>query len=274
MRIYIFLFLIAIYTLSLKSQTKGSVIDGKDNYPLSGVNIYMQRDSVGIGITDETGYFNVANIEKFAGNDTIVFSYIGYLSLKLSLKDLQYLGYRVLMYAHSQQLPEVSINGVRGRIFLDCEPLRDLPEAVCSSGSFVQDGKIYVISGDEITPTASGFLSKKMFIYDIATDTWTESLRKFTQRTGHRAHYYRGKVFVVGGKYNSINHKLEYTVPQIEIYDLDKDTLYVDRVNPHQAVDPATFIYDDCLYMMGGTVQKNKFSSKVHMLDLKNRSVV
>lgn len=107
MRIYIFLFLIAIYTLSLKSQTKGSVIDGKDNYPLSGVNIYMQRDSVGIGITDETGYFNVANIEKFAGNDTIVFSYIGYLSLKLSLKDLQYLGYRVLMYAHSQQLPEV-----------------------------------------------------------------------------------------------------------------------------------------------------------------------
>lgn len=62
-----FLFLIAIYTLSLKSQTKGSVIDGKDNYPLSGVNIYMQRDSVGIGITDETGYFNVANIEKFAG---------------------------------------------------------------------------------------------------------------------------------------------------------------------------------------------------------------
>ena len=269
MRIYIFLFLIAIYTLSLKSQTKGSVIDGKDNYPLSGVNIYMQRDSVGIGITDETGYFNVANIEKFAGNDTIVFSYIGYLSLKLSLKDLQYLGYRVLMYAHSQQLPEVSINGVRGRIFLDCEPLRDLPEAVCSSGSFVQDGKIYVISGDEITPTASGFLSKKMFIYDIATDTWTESLRKFTQRTGHRAHYYRGKVFVVGGKYNSINHKLEYTVPQIEIYDLDKDTLYVDRVNPHQAVDPATFIYDDCLYMMGGTVQKNKFSSKVHMLDLK-----
>ena len=52
MRIYIFLFLIAIYTLSLKSQTKGSVIDGKDNYPLSGVNIYMQRDSVGIGITD------------------------------------------------------------------------------------------------------------------------------------------------------------------------------------------------------------------------------
>ncbi|WP_303207051.1 carboxypeptidase-like regulatory domain-containing protein [Bacteroides oleiciplenus] len=269
MRIYVFLFLIAICTFSLKSQTQGEVIDGKSNYPLFGVNIYMQKDSVGIGVTDETGHFSVIDIEKFVENDTIVFSYVGYLSLKLTLKDLQYLGYQVLMYSYSQQLPEVSIKGERGRIFLDYAPLKDLPKAVCSSGSFVQDNKIYIISGDEITPTVSGFLSKKMLIYDIASDTWTESLQKFTRRTGHRAHYYKGKVFVIGGKYNSINHKLEYTVPQIEIYDLDKDTLYVDWVNPHQAVDPATFIYDDCLYVMGGTVKKNKFSSKVHMLDLK-----
>lgn len=269
MRIFIFLFLIAICTLPLKSQTQGSVVDGRDNSPLSGVNIYLQKDSAGIGTTDKTGYFNVAAIKKLTNNDTIVFSYVGYLSLKLTLKDLQYSGYRVLMYAYSQQLPEVSVKGGRGRVFLNCEPLRNLPKAVCSSGSFAQNGKIYVISGDEITPTASGFLSKKMFIYDIATDTWTESLRNFTRRTGHRAHYYKGKVFVVGGKYNSINHKLEYTVPQIEVYDLDNDTLYVDWVNPHQAVDPATFIYDDCLYMMGGTVKENKFSGKVHVLDLK-----
>ena len=270
MRLYTFLFLIVSCTLSLKSQTKGNVIDGKDNYPLSGVNIYLQKDSVGIGVTDEAGHFCITDVEKLAGNDTIIFSYVGYLSLKLTLKDLQYSDYRVIMYAHSQQLPEVSVKGESGRLFLDYEPLKDLPEAVCSSGSFAHDGKIYVISGDEITPAASGFLSRKMFIYDIATDTWTESSRKFTRRTGHRAHYYKGKVFVVGGKYNSINHKLEYTVPQIEIYDLDKDTVYVDWVNPHKAVDPATFIYDDCLYVMGGTVKKKVYSSQIHMLDLKS----
>ena len=52
MRLYMFLFLIVSCTLSLKSQTKGNVIDGKDNYPLSGVNIYLQKNSVGIGVTD------------------------------------------------------------------------------------------------------------------------------------------------------------------------------------------------------------------------------
>lgn len=39
----------------MKSQSQGYVIDGKDNSPLSGVNIYLQKDSVGIGVTDKMG---------------------------------------------------------------------------------------------------------------------------------------------------------------------------------------------------------------------------
>ena len=252
----------------MKSQSQGYVIDGKDNSPLSGVNIYLQKDSVGIGVTDENGHFNIADIENIAGNDTIIFSYVGYLSLKLTLKDLRYSSYRVIMFTYSQQLPEVSVKGERGRIFLSYEPLKDLPVAVVSSGSFFQNGKIYIISGDEKTLATGGTFSDKMYVYDIATDIWTESLQKFARRNGHRAHYYKGRVFIVGGKYLSTNRRLEYTAPQIEIYDLDRDTLYVDWTNPHQTVDPATFIYNNCLYMMGGTIKKNVYSDKVHMLDL------
>lgn len=51
----------------MKSQSQGYVIDGKDNSPLSGVNIYLQKDSVGIGVTDENGHFNIADIENIAG---------------------------------------------------------------------------------------------------------------------------------------------------------------------------------------------------------------
>ena len=58
----------------------------------------------------------------------------------------------------------------------------------------------------------------------------------------------------MGGKYLSTNRRLEYTAPQIEIYDLDRDTLYVDWTNPHQTVDPATFIYNNCLYMIYGAI--------------------
>lgn len=182
----------------MKSQSQGYVIDGKDNSPLSGVNIYLQKDSVGIGVTDKNGYFNIEDVENIAGSDTIVFSYVGYLSLKLTLKDLRYSAYRVTMYTYSQQLPEVSVKGERGRIFLNYEPLKDLPVAVVSSGSFIQNGKIYIVSGDEKTLAPGSSLSDKMYVYDIATDTWTESLQKFARRNGHRAHYYKGKVFIVG----------------------------------------------------------------------------
>lgn len=89
-------------------------------------------------MTDENGHFNIADIENIAGNDTIIFSYVGYLSLKLTLKDLRYSSYRVIMFTYSQQLPEVSVKGERGRIFLSYEPLKDLPVAVVSSGSFFQ----------------------------------------------------------------------------------------------------------------------------------------
>ena len=235
MKIILFLFLLITCSQLVKSQSQGHVIDGKDNSPLSGVNIYLQKDSVGIGVTDENGHFNIADIENIAGNDTIIFSYVGYLSLKLTLKDLRYSSYRVIMFTYSQQLPEVSVKGERGRIFLSYEPLKDLPVAVVSSGSFFQNGKIYIISGDEKTLATGGTLSDKMYVYDIATDIWTESLQKFARRNGHRAHYYKGRVFIVGGKYLSTNRRLEYTAPQIEIYDLDRDCLLYTSPSPRDS---------------------------------------
>ena len=79
MKIIIFLFLIMTCSLPMESQSQGYVIDGKDNSPLSGVNIYLQKDSVGIGVTDENGHFNIEDMENIAGSDTIIFSYVGYL---------------------------------------------------------------------------------------------------------------------------------------------------------------------------------------------------
>lgn len=67
--------------------------------------------------------------------------------------------------------------------------------------------------------TIREYLSERMFIYDIAADTWTESSREFIPRTCHSAHYYKGKAFVVGGKYFSTNRRLEYTEARVEVYD-------------------------------------------------------
>ncbi|MBT9919998.1 Kelch repeat-containing protein [Bacteroides uniformis] len=276
MKLVIVLFMILGCTVISKAQTNGIVIDGENGLPLANVNIYLQKDSVGIGVTDVNGSFQTESFNRNGINDTIVFSYIGYLPVRLTLGELKHLDYRVQMYVHSQQLSEVTIQSEYGRDFADYQSLKPLPRGVHSFASFIKDGKIYVLSGVETwvpsmpTPFRNlEYPSDRMFVYDIATDTWTKSPKRFIPRYCHAAVYDRGKVFIVGGKRLSTNHRLEYTEPRIEIYDIDKDTVYIDEVNPHQASDPITFIYGDCLYVMGGTTKKNKFSDKVHLLDLK-----
>lgn len=276
MRTYILLVLLWGCIPSLRSQIRGYVVDGESNSPLIGVNVYIQKDSVAIGVTDKKGSFHLESLGKVVMNDTIVFSYVGYLPVRLTLKDLKCLAYRVQMYVHSQQLSEVTIQGHYRRDFADYQSLKPLPQGLHSFASFVKDGKIYILSGVKAwapslasPPIRTDYLSDGMFVYDIATDTWTKSPKRFISRYCHAAVYDRGKIFIVGGKRLSTNHRLEYTEPRIEIYDIDKDTVYIDEVNPHQASDPITFIYDDCLYVMGGTTKKNKFSDKVHLLDLK-----
>lgn len=276
MKLVIVLFMILGCTVISKAQTNGIVIDGENGLPLANVNIYLQKDSVGIGVTDVNGSFQTESFNRNGINDTIVFSYIGYLPARLTLGELKHLDYRVQMYVHSQQLSEVTIQSEYGRDFADYQSLKPLPRGVHSFASFIKDGKIYVLSGVETwvpsmpTPFRNlEYPSDRMFVYDIATDTWTKSPKRFIPRYCHAAVYDRGKVFIVGGKRLSTNHRLEYTEPRIEIYDIDKDTVYIDEVNPHQASDPITFIYGDCLYVMGGTTKKNKFSDKVHLLDLK-----
>lgn len=215
-KFYLLLFAIVSCVSLADAQIAGTVVDGKDSRPLGGVNIYLQRDSTGIGITDGAGKFEIAHVGKY------------------------------------------------GRVFLYYKILKSLPRGIHSFCSFMKEGKIYIVSGIE-----DSYVSDEMFVYDIAADMWTESPQKIIPRFCHAAVYYGGKVFIVGGKYLSANCRVEYTEPRIEIYDMNKDTVYVDEVNPHQAADPITFVYDSCLYVMGGTVKKNKYSNKIHVLDLK-----
>ena len=42
----------------------------------------------------------------------------------------------------------------------------------------------------------------------------------------------------------------------VEIYDIHRDTLLTDPVNPHQAASAAAFVYDDKLIVMGGSTYR------------------
>ncbi len=124
----------------------------------------------------------------------------------------------------------------------------------------------------------SGFVyekySNKIYVYDIISNTWTIINKKLRERAYHSALYNDGKIYVMGGKRFSTNRKIEYLDETVEIYDIHRDTLLTDPVNPHQAASAAAFVYDDKLIVMGGSTYRvengwQKYSDKIHMLDLK-----
>ncbi|WP_455593359.1 Kelch repeat-containing protein [Bacteroides sp.] len=279
MRIALFMTVLFLGTLIGNAQTKGVVVDGGKGLPLAGVNIYLQKDSVGVGSTDRKGEFRIIR-NKMEQGDTLIFSYVGYMPFKCTLHELQNLNYRVTMYEQPQLLHEVVVSGERSPFFLEWTWLASLPKPLYSFGGFLHGGKIYVVAGDE-TLIKKGdkkykqgtevweYHSHDMYVYDIATDEWTKCAKGLVPRAGHAAHFYKGKAFILGGKRFSTNRQLEYTDATMEVHDLDKDTLYMDPVNPHQGVDFTSFIYNDCLYAMGGAIKEKVFSNKIHMLDLK-----
>lgn len=281
--------IITFFWSALQAQTKGVVLDVKSSRPLAGVHIYMQRDSSGITITNENGSFETRSLTKVGAQEVLVFSYVGYEPLTCTIQELKKQGYRVRMHESSQHLGQVTVQAKKYTPFLDYTFLAPLPKALYSFGSFLSGGKIYVIAGDEtqiettfkddddnfwkkgeIGTRAWEYYSADMYIYDIAKDLWTKEKQKFASRACHAAHLYNNKVFILGGKRYSANRRKQYTDATMEVYDLIKDTLYLDPVNPHQAVGFSSFIYDDHLYIVGGSVKQGVFSDKIHALDLKS----
>lgn len=283
---YLILFtLFAPFTL-LNAQIRGNVVDGGNQLPLSDVHIYLQKDSAGIDITDGEGNYQIP-YNRVNASDTLVFSRVGYHPFKATMSMLKAMGGKVLMYEQAQMLAEVSVAGERHSEFLECVELQSMPQALFAFGGFQKGDKIYVAGGDETSVEktnkkdeeenslfygvrAQEFRSPHMYVYDISTDSWTTLPVKLVPRAGHAAHCYRDKVFIIGGLRYSTNRRLQFTDATMEVYDMDKDTLYVDPVNPHQGTGFASFVHDDCLYVIGGAVKERKFTDKIHTLDLKN----
>ena len=87
LRVILFLCVLLWGTSVVDAQTKGIVVDGVKGRSLSDVNIYLQKDSVGIGSTDRNGEFMFSR-DQITISDTIVFSHVGYFQLKCTLSEL------------------------------------------------------------------------------------------------------------------------------------------------------------------------------------------
>lgn len=276
----------------LTAQNRGLVVDEKTNDPLVAVSISLNSRETAI-VTNEKGEFDLKNLFPTNENDTLHFSHISYKAKSISISELKKKNYVVNLSKKDQPLGQVTVTSERfvPDSLIQYKELAHMQDGAGSLGSVLVGDKIYVIGGDNSTiedsksfavtsvGVKSGHFkyenySSKLQVYDIRNNKWKTSNLKFRKRAYHNIHYRDGKIYVLGGKRYSKNHKYEYLDDTIEIYDIDKDSILVDNTNPHQAVNFASFIYEDNIIVIGGSTKvhpskRKEFTHKVHLLNLK-----
>lgn len=298
-----------LFTTSVSiAQNRGLVLDKSSNKPLMGVNICLNNKSV-VAITNGEGAFYLRKNSNIKTTDTLNFSYVGYETVRIPFGGLKATNYIVSLVEEAQQLKEVTVVTTKLplKVMIDYKQLKSLKEGLYAFGSVLVGDKIYVIGGDatsiedpalkalstcddcddenknengntfakQLKPTLSWEeFNGNMQVYNLKTDIWVKSHLKFNKRTCQNMHYFKGKLYILGGKSFLGNGETEYLNDKIEVYDLKHDSILVAKTNPHRAVNFASCVYGENLIVMGGSTQQKAtgekvYSSKAHVLNLK-----
>ena len=298
---YLICFIALISLNSFSQKIEGAVFDKQTNEVIQGVSIHLLNEYEGVS-TNNLGEFKL----KVRKKDVLVFSHIGYKTRQISIIDLKKKNFNVYLDLEVQNLSTVSISTKNSLQYkLRYTKLTSLNNSIYSFGSTLVDGKIYLFGGDKSNETNEymqtlssrkydniqydaalealddvGYdysyrkFSRQSSIYYIENDFWSYSNLNFREKANCEVHYYEDKIYVIGGRRLSKNKSWEYLEDKIEVYDLVKDSVFVDDVNPHQAVNFVSVIKDENLIIIGGSTKmsKNKvktFSNKVHLYNLK-----
>lgn len=260
--------------------------------PLADVNVYAPSRQSGV-FTDKEGEFDMTVFSALQPADTLRFSRVGYMQRFLTYGQLLQMK-DVRLKEDTVYLREVVVTAEQEKeIFLPVRTLSSLPQALFAFGTVLVDKRIYVQGGDESFSVAGGTFidrtngnfankqnfswkaySKKLWVYNIQKDCWTQCPQAFSPRAYHTLLLYGQKLLAIGGKRLSTSKKIEWLRPDIDRYDLKRDTLVVDETNPHMAADAAAFVYGNQLVIMGGSVKEadsgyRTYSADIHVLDLR-----
>jgi len=296
--------LLFLFTIqfSFAQYIKGTVSDGTTKKPLKNVHVYIKNKEQ-VTLTNTFGKFRLNLSSQIKFNDTIFFSFIGYKTQKL-IYSKNKKNYSVSLVKNALKLDNVALVWERKlKPRLHYKKLTSMKRGLFSFGSLLKDDKIYVIGGaasiivDEMKKSfdydpenfeamvLSGrlkannftrqFYRGDLYIYDIKLDSWEVTDKKFSKRAHHNLNNYGDKFYVIGGKTLSMGRKYEYLADKIEVFDKNNKNIIIDGTNPHQAVDFASFTYDDNIIVMGGSIKKNKnevkeYTNKVHLYNLKS----
>lgn len=293
-----FFFLLFSLT-SHAQQINGTVINASTEEPMEGVNVLLLDSQQGI-ITAEDGSFSLQLPKKTLAKDTLVFSFIGFSSEKLSVESFKKGSDTVRLYEKTEGLAEVRFRSKEDlQKEIHYHQLSEMPGGISSFGAVMLDNKIYSIAGDASVNehkiqellerqqmenmSFDNFMTEMkkdlsfhnfiglMYVYDMERNEWKTSDLEFDQRAFHRVVLLGGKLYVLGGNFLAVNRSRIYLDNRIEIYDPRKDSVQVDLMNPHQAANFAAVAYKGKLLLMGGSVKMQNgakiCTNKVHLYD-------
>ncbi|OXA77058.1 Kelch motif-containing protein [Flavobacterium aquidurense] len=301
----LFLLLLLTPIISIAQNIKGTVVSQKDLLQIEDVNIAALNFNV-TTLTNKNGEFTLKLPSNFKTKDSIEFSHVGFTTLKISLEDLNKINYKVVLSDQIENLSELTINAnarLKLKSKLAFNKLSSLKNPISSFGSCIKDDKIYIVGGcdsyesnaldalkakninsedprflqkylDELAAQySSTFYKGDLLIYDIKKDSWTTSKSKFKKRAFNNLNYYDHKFYVLGGKKVSKNGRFQYLENEIEVFDIDKQTITIDKTYPHQASNAASFSYKDNIIVLGGSIKatekgQKEFTNKVHLYNI------
>ncbi|MHC0446239.1 Kelch repeat-containing protein [Flavobacterium sp. 3-218] len=297
------LYLFILLPFITNAQTINGIVKSQTtNLPIGDANIYALQGKIGT-ITNDRGEFS---LNKAKASDTLQVSHIGYISTKIAISDFKKSNFIISLQEDIETLNNVEITKHHARLKskLDFTKLESLNNVLYSFGSTVINGKIYITGGDiseeenvlnilkersissDNDPNfekkyrdllqmqvSKKFYREDLLIYDPKTDVWEKSDTKFKRRAYHNINYYNNTLYVLGGKRVATNQRFEYLENEIEVFDINKNKITIDKTNPHTAADFASFVYKDNIIVMGGSIKKTEkgqktFTDKVHMYNI------
>jgi len=293
-------------SFSLQAQQVVTILDSDTKQPITNVNIKVAGTAKGFA-TNHNGVFTINSADNLKNSNILTISHINYYPEEIILKKLKALNYTIHLLKNTAVLDEIVVSAKKKRIrrreqLIKFTKVSTMPKGLFAFGASQKDEKV-IITGGEKTVVANTFdeiiskdkvnefgttmedmleimnvkvnwknYSSKIHLFDFNEEKWTKIDQKLVKRAFHNSHIYNNKLYVVGGKRVSNFKGKEYLENRIEILDLEKNTKIIDNVNPHKAVNFASFIYNGNLIAMGGSVKSTidetkTFTDKVHALN-------
>lgn len=305
---YVISFLCANYLFAQNIEIV--IMDKTRNIPLEGVHVYSKKTTLGT-TTDINGRFSINFNNTISQSDTIYFSYLGFRTIEINFGVLKKMD-TLFLKEKFELIDNIKVTSNRKlNSKINYKNMKPLKQRLHSFGSVIVENKIFVFGGDisyrtdgilksmENDPTIADFnytgdreglkkfifsinslsnsfkgYNKRIYVYDISSDSWKVLKQKTQPRAYHSAIYDKKtkKIFILGGKSLSIDGRIEYLNNEIEVFDLKPRIYQIDKINPHSTVNPISIPVDGGFIVLGGSVKMNKrnvkeYFERIHLYD-------